>query len=212
MKKLIIIGAGGNSKVILDILKARRKQLFEDIQLLGFLDDNINSIPPENFPLLGSLKKLNDYIHNNEVTVINGIGSNAVRKSVYEAYKNINWYTAIHPSAIISSNVIIGDGAVVMPGAIINSGASIGKLALINTGAIVEHDNNIGDFTHLASGVTTAGNVTVGELTMLGTGSKVIQGITIGTNTMIGAGAIVINDIPSDCTAVGTPAKVINTK
>ena len=33
--------------------------------------------------------------------------------------------------------------------------------------------------------------------------------IKIGDNAKIGAGAVVLHDVPSDCTAVGMPAKII---
>lgn len=47
------------------------------------------------------------------------------------------------------------------------------------------------------------------ECVSIGTGSAIIQGVNIGKNTVIGARAVVIKDLPSNCTAVGTPAKPI---
>ncbi|WP_027400278.1 acetyltransferase [Anaerovorax odorimutans] len=207
--KIIILGAGGNSKVILDIILARKLILKEDLEILGFLDDDINKKEIKGYPILGMIDDIVKYKNDSNVSVIDGIGSNVVRKKIYDKYKGIKWQSVIHPSAIIGSGVEIKEGTVVMPGAIINADSKIGKKTIINTGAIVEHDNRIGDFVHLASGVTTAGNVTVGDVTMLGTGTKVIQGIKIGENTMIGAGAVVVSDIPHNVTAIGIPAKAI---
>lgn len=209
MKKLIIIGAGGNSKVILDSVHARRQQLNEELEIVGFLDDDVTKKWVKQYPVLGGVSKIETYSLYPEVAFIDGIGSNSVRKLLYDTYIDVKWYTLIHPSAIIGSGVTIGAGTVIMPGVIINTDTQIGKKSLINTGAIIEHDNVIGNFTHIASGTATAGAVEIGELTMLGTGTKVIQGISIGRNTMVGAGAVVVSHIPSNCTAVGVPARIV---
>ncbi|MEA4986600.1 MAG: acetyltransferase [Anaerovorax sp.] len=208
-QKLIIVGAGGNSKVILDSIFTRKQILSEDLEILGFLDDDNTKKEIKGYPVLGPISLIIDYIGQSNLAFVDGIGANSIRKLLYEKYSNVSWYTLVHPSAILGSGVVLGEGTIVMPGVIINVDTKVGKKALINTGAILEHDNKISDFTHIASGVTTAGNVHIGELTMLGTGTKVIQGIHIGENTMVGAGATVISDIPSHCTAVGVPARVI---
>lgn len=207
MKKIIIIGAGGNSKVIIDLILSR-VQSGDELQIMGFLDDDTGKTELLGYPSLGTIENIEKYVHDGDIYFINGIGSNEIRKKIFDEYSRAQYYTAIHPSALIGIGVSIGEGSVVMPGAIVNVDSKIGKQALINTGAIIEHDNIIGDFVHVASGAATAGNVQVGDLSMLGTGVKVIQGIKIGGSTMIGAGAVVISDIPENCTAVGVPAKV----
>lgn len=210
MKKIIIIGAGGNSKVIIDIISDRKTLLNEAIQILGFLDDDTRKKEWMSYPVLGSVVDLSNYTDNEDIYFINGIGDNSIRKKITLCQTlNIKYYTAIHPSAIIGSCVTIGKGTVIMPGAIINAGTQIGDHAIINTGAIIEHDNSIDDYAHIASGAITAGNVCIGQGTLMGTGSKVIQGISIGNNSTIGAGSVVIKNIPPNSTAVGIPAKVI---
>lgn len=207
MKKIIVIGGGGNTKVILDILSSRIR-LGVELDINGILDDDIDKISVKGYPVLGPVKDIDKYKDDEEIYFVNGIGNNNKRKEVFERYNGLQYYTAIHPSAIIGSDVSIGPGSVIMPGAIINTDSIIGKQVLINTGAIIEHDNIIGDFVHVASGSATAGNVQIGEASMLGTGTKVIQGLKIGKNTVIGAGAVVISNIPDNCTAVGVPARV----
>ena len=209
MKKIVIIGAGGNSKVIVDTIKKRNVLQKEPLKIMGVLDDAEEKKELCGFPVLGPVNEIEKLKWEPDVFFVNGIGNNAVRKRIYEAYSDAKWYTLIHPTAIIAEDVVIGEGTIVMPGAIINTESRIGRFALINTGSIIEHENEIGDFVHLASGVTTAGEVKIGEGTMLGTGAKVIQGIKIGKHTIIGAGACVIKNIPDDVIAVGVPAKVI---
>ncbi|MBR6126567.1 serine acetyltransferase, partial [bacterium] len=44
---------------------------------------------------------------------------------------------------------------------------------------------------------------------VLGAGAKVLGNITIGDNVRIGAGAVVFEDVPSNCTVVGNPARIV---
>jgi len=52
--------------------------------------------------------------------------------------------------------------------------------------------------------------ITVGEGAWLGAGAKVLDGITIGVRAVVGAGAVVRQPVPDGATAVGVPARIIN--
>ena len=43
----------------------------------------------------------------------------------------------------------------------------------------------------------------------IGMNASILLGVTIGENAIIGAGAVVTKDIPSNCTALGVPAKIV---
>ena len=43
----------------------------------------------------------------------------------------------------------------------------------------------------------------------MGGGAKVLGNIQIGNNVRIGAGSVVLRDVPSDCTVVGVPGRVV---
>ena len=206
MKEIILLGAGGHAAVIIDILKAQIAK-GEKIKIKGLLDDS-NKKECMGYPILGSTLEANEFNEENTYFII-AIGSNQVRYNLSEKYGHLKFFTAIHPSAIIGSQVAIGDGTVVMPNAVINANSQIGQHVIINTGAIVEHDNLIGDYVHLSPRATLCGGVTVGQMTHVGAGATVIQGKVIGKNSIIGAGATVITDIPDEVVAVGTPAQVI---
>jgi len=57
--------------------------------------------------------------------------------------------------------------------------------------------------------VNIAKPVTIGDNCWIGAGAIIMPGVTIGDRTTIGAGSVVTKDIPSDCVAVGNPARVI---
>lgn len=49
---------------------------------------------------------------------------------------------------------------------------------------------------------------TIGDNVQIGAGAKILGKITIGDNVRIGANAVVLTDVPSNCIAVGIPAKI----
>lgn len=51
----------------------------------------------------------------------------------------------------------------------------------------------------------------LGDNVFMGAGARVLGNIVIGDNVNIGANAVVIQDLPSNCTAVGVPAKILET-
>lgn len=198
MKSVIILGAGGHAKVIADsIVKSGD-------EVIGFMDDNTNQ--PDlilGFPYLGKIADLHRY--QEECSFVIGIGSNQIRKKIADTY-DVNWYTAIHPSAVIGLSVTIGEGTVIMADAVINADAHIGKHCIINTGVVVEHDNWIQDYVHLSPHAVLCGTVSVGELTHIGAGATVRNNISIGSNVIIGAGGVVVKDITDEGVYIGIPA------
>lgn len=56
---------------------------------------------------------------------------------------------------------------------------------------------------------TKVGRVTIGNQVFIGAESVVLPGVTIGDNVIIGANSTVTHDIPANCVAAGSPARVI---
>jgi len=206
--KVLIYGASGHGKVIIDIVEREG-----GYKIAGLLDDDL-AIKGRDFcgyPVLGGLDLRNKGGYH-DCKLILAIGDNQARKKLWGKLKELGYElarAAIHPSAQIAEDVVLGAGTVIMANVAINSGARIGENAIVNTGATVDHDCVIGDYVHISPGAHLGGNVTVGELTHIGIGVSVIQGTRIGKGIIIGAGAAVIYNIPDNVTAVGVPAKVI---
>ena len=203
MKAVIIIGASGHGKVIADIIKKSKDEI------IGFLDDDPD-IGKEfmGFPVLGAILNYKKYIDKAEFII--AIWNAYVRKRISERLIEVKWYTAIHPTAVISEfDVTIGEGTVIMANAVINAGAKIGKHCIVNSSSVVEHDNFIENYSHISVGAKLAGTVFVGELSWIGIGACVCNNVKICQNCMVGAGAVVINDIEESGTYVGVPVKKI---
>ena len=199
MKEIIVIGAGGHSKVVISALRASGQKP------IAVLDDDPNkhgSLILE-VPVRGARNLLREIRADG---VVMAIGNNRTRKRIASEL-DVAWVSVIHPSAEVDPTARVGAGTVVFAGAIIQPDTVLGEHSIINTGASVDHDCIIGDFTHLAPGVRLAGDVHVGEGTLMGIGSVAIPGVRIGNWVTIGAGAAVIANIESDTVASGLPAR-----
>lgn len=197
MRTVIIIGVSGHGKVVADIIQKSGDRV------LGFLDDS--PYMPDTFIGFSVLGTVNDY-KNYDAEFVIAIGNAEAREKIAGKLSKVSWYTAIHPTAVISGiGVKIDAGTVVMANAVINSGSNIGKHCIINTAAVVEHDNKIEDFVHVSVGAKLAGTVSVGKGTWIGIGASISNNVNICGACMIGAGAVVIKNIQESGTYVGVP-------
>ena len=204
MDKIIILGGGSHSKVVADIIIQNR-----EFEISGLISEDSTGF--WEIPIIGTDHDLHDiYIRGIKKAFV-GIGNNRIRKKLQETLRNIGFelITVVSSKAVLSDKCKIGAGTLVMPGAIINADTIIGDGCIINTNSSIDHDGWIGDFTHIAPGCTVAGNVVIGSNCFLGIGSRVIDSVSLEDNVIVGAGAVVTNNIKSDCTVVGIPAKVI---
>lgn len=204
---VIILGAGGHAKVLIDALTAK------SIEIIGLVSPDFKAEEICGVPIIGDDNTVFKYPVD-KIQLANGVGSSgdsAPRIRLYQLFKN-KGYTftrVIHPAAIIAAEVKLLEGTQIMAGAIVQPGVTVGCNVIINTKTSVDHDCIIGDHVHLAPGVTLSGGVNIGEGAFLGTGVTVIQNIQIGVNSLIGAGAVVVDNVPAHAVIVGVPGKII---
>ena len=209
--KIAIIGAGGQARVIFEILNYER-----NIEVVAFVDNVFRGSDEKimGTPVLGDHSVLPKLFKSGVKGAIIGVGDNNIRKDHFEKIENmgVELVNAIHPTAHIGHNANMGKGVVIATGATIATGVEIGNNVIVNTGAIIEHEDILEDHVHIAPGTVLAGRVTLKEGAFIGAGSVVKEYVTIGENTTIGAGSVVLEDVPDNTVAVGAPAKVIKTK
>lgn len=196
--EVVVIGGGGHARVVIDCIRDLGDKV------VGILDDGLRvGYSVSDVSVIGRISEHTKYPDKRFVIAI---GDNSVRGRIAEQM-DVDWYTAVHPRAVVSHYARLGAGAVVMPNAVINSGATVGRHCIINTGAIVEHDDTLGDFVHISPNASLGGTVSIGSLTHIGIGATVKNNISICEGCVVGAGAVVVKNITECGTYVGIPAR-----
>lgn len=205
-ERVIVVGAGGHAKVVIDVLRAaghevaavfdddagRHGDAFRGATIVGAIDG------------VEAHAALTGHCH-----FVVAIGDNAVRLRIGRRLEaaGLRGLAVAHPSAVLGPGVIVGSGTVVMPGACVNADTRIGAHAILNTGVRVDHDCIVGDGAHLAPGAVLCGNVHAGEQAFVGAGATVIPGMGIGVRACVGAGAAVVRPVADDSKVRGVPAR-----
>lgn len=101
----------------------------------------------------------------------------------------------IHPGAKIAPGVFIDHG----------SGVVIGETAIVGSGSLIFQGVTLGG----TGKETGKRHPTIGKNVVIGAGAKVLGNITIEDHVRVGAGSVVMRNVPSGCTVVGIPGKVV---
>jgi len=206
---VILVGAGGHARVLLDALSLSRAVI------LGLVDADPALVGRQvlGFEILGGDEALRRHAPGT-VRLVNAIGSvssTGRRRLVYESWRHAghSFASVFHPSAIVSGHAVPAAAVQIMAGAVVQACATIGENTIVNTGATVDHECKVGAHVHLAPGVTLSGNVQVGDETHVGAGATVIQGVRIGARCTVAAGAVVLGDVADGSTVAGVPAREV---
>lgn len=196
MEKIIILGKGGHSRSLVDIIEKEGKY-----EVAGYvMNENHHQTEREGYPVIGSDADLGQLFQSGIRNVAIGVGylgKSDLRERLWAELKAIGFRLPVicDPSAILARDAKFGEGTMIGKGAIVNANASVGKMCIINTGAIIEHDCEVGDFSHISIGSILCGNVKTGKSVFTGANSTIIQGINIGNRCIIGAGTTVRKNV-----------------
>lgn len=210
MKKIVIIGAGGHSKVLIDIIEKEAKY-----ELVGLIDDYFKAgTIVLGYEIIGNMKTFNEVI--NEQKIYGGVvafGDNFKRSVVAGKINSSNpsfcFVNCIHPKSTIGKDVNIGAGNVFMAGTIINSGSTIENHCILNTNSSLDHDCKMTNYSSIAPNVTIGGNTDIGEYSAIGIGTNIFHNISIGKNCIIGGGSLVTKDTMDNSVYFGSPCQFI---
>ena len=214
MQPLVIIGAGGHGREVLDVVEAVNAAA-PSFDVLGLVADHadVEVLARRGAVHLGSVDQLLDgalaSVPRDAVVVV-AVGDPAARRSLADRIGSAGYAFApplVHPAASTGTDVRLGDGAVLAAGVRVTTNVTIGAHVQLNVSAVVSHDCVVGDHATLSPGVLVNGSVAIGEGAFLGTGAIVTPGRSIGAWVMVGAGAVVVHDIPAGVTATGVPAR-----
>lgn len=178
-----MIGGGGHSKIILDILALqyiRPEYYIDDVDKPQLNEMGLRRITADTLPAQAQ-----------GTISFGGITTEMLSKrmNIQQQLKarGMVFPPLAHPRAIISSGAIIHEGAQICAGAIINAGAQIGAGSIINSGAIIEHDVAIGEGCHIAPGAIVLGDAKVGEGSFIGSAAVIVQGCHVTAHSFVRA-------------------------
>ncbi|MCP9808473.1 acetyltransferase [Cyanobium sp. HWJ4-Hawea] len=213
MSALLILAAGGHAKVVAETALATGH-----FSSIVFLDDRCSGPDPLSavlgWPVLGSLAQcLEPACREQFTSAVVAIGHPGTRLLWLDRLHAAGYSlpALIHPTAWVSPSAEVGPGAVVFAQAAVQAQAVIGRGAILNTCCSVDHDAFISEGVHICPGAHLAGEVQVGARSWIGIGASVIQQVRIGADVTVGAGAAVVTDLPDGVTAVGVPARPLQT-
>lgn len=212
-EKVLIVGASGHAKVCIDIFEKEDKY-----EIVGLID-----LPGKvgtkffNYEVLGSEENIPTLFEKfGECKIFVAVGDAWLRHKISEKIKgiisNIDFISAIHPSAIIARGVKIGRGVAIMAGVVINSDCQIGDFAILNTNSSLDHDCILNEYGSMLPNSVTGGGVHVGAFSVISIGATVLHGVKIGDHSIIGAGAVLTKNCPDKTIMYGVPAKKIRTR
>ena len=140
---LLILGAGSHGHGVKEIA-----EMLGIFQKVSFLDDNL-----QGDDIVGKCTDYEKYIDEYPVA-FPAFGSNELREKWTKLLQNQGFMlpVLIHPSAIVSLNVTLKEGTVIMAQSTVNAGAYIGKSCIIAPNSMIGFGSKIGDFAHIDCG------------------------------------------------------------
>jgi UDP-perosamine 4-acetyltransferase len=208
MKKIIIVGAGGSTKVILDLFQKERWL----VKIAGILDDDSRKTGTRfhGVPIVGVTDDLEKFKRRFDEVLI-GVG--AVKDTVgrNRLFENITkrgfkLFCFVSKQSLIAPTAKLGAGCILMPSVVVNASVICEDNVFLNTGTIVEHDCRVGRSSFLSPGCVISGATKIGRNTFLGSGTISCGSLKIGDHVTIGAGSVIVRNIPDGVICYGNPA------
>lgn len=206
---MLIIGAGGHAKEILEVLTDNGEEklfFYDDLQ------SNTALKVFNQFSVLKNQKEVSVYFKNIDRKFVLGLGGTKVRMLLADRLSAFGGEldSVISKRAHISNyDTLIGEGINVMQNVTIQPSVKIGKGCLINANTNIHHDTTIGSYCELGPSVVITGRCIIGDFTFIGSGAILMPGITIGENVIVGAGAVVTKSVGDNVRVAGIPARPI---
>mgnify|MGYP000088414279 CR=1 FL=1 len=197
LSKLIIYGAGGHSKILVDLM--RRLGTYD---ILGYIDDGLEpGTKVMGLPVLGGsalLPELRSAGIRLAVNAVGGINNVAIRIKVFDTLiaAGFEFPTLVHPSAVVEPSATLADGVQVLALSHVSSEAQVGFGSVVLPSVVVSHDCRIGKVVNLSPGAMLAGSVVVEDYAQIGMAATVNIGVRIGIMARVGNGATVKADVP----------------
>jgi sugar O-acyltransferase (sialic acid O-acetyltransferase NeuD family) len=187
MKK-VLIGNGGHAREVMAQM---------GVNLLRFVDDQY--VDNDTLPL-------SQFDPTKHVAMVAVADSKDRYDIVQRLPKETQFFTFIHPTALLMNDVEIGEGSFIGAYSILTTNVKIEKHAILNRGNHIGHDCKIGNYFSAMPGSIVSGNVTIYDLVYMGNNSSIREKLSIHSLSTIGMNSAVVKHIEIPGTYVGCPA------
>jgi sugar O-acyltransferase (sialic acid O-acetyltransferase NeuD family) len=208
MITLHIIGSGGLAKELINYIIDEKPQRYSIVGV--WADDMFNNLAYNKY-YRGSLAEAAETLQSGDNVVLS-VAKPSVKRDIrkrVDQLNKLNWVTYVHPTAVVSSNAIIGAGCVITPQAIVTSDSILGEFVFMNTGSVIGHDSVVDDYCTLYPNTEVCGDCKLGSDCVMGIGAFLVPGVSLAAGTRVGAGSIVWSSFEASALLVGNPAKII---
>lgn len=210
---LIVVGAGGFGREVIDIVDAANASARTPVwELVGVVDDdpreeNLKRLAERTVPYLGTCKAC--VASHPGANYVVGIGAPSVRRDVAEFLNAAGWKAValVHPGATIGSQATIGDGTVLCAGARVSTNVTLGRHVHLDVNVTVGHDSVLGDFVRANPASSISGDCVVESDVLLGVAGVILNGLTVGSGATVGGAACVVRDVSPGAVVKGVPAR-----
>ncbi|MFD6700688.1 MULTISPECIES: acetyltransferase [unclassified Microbacterium] len=211
MTGVIVVGAGGFGREVLDVLRDQR------IDIEGVIDDspteqNLSLLREQEVPFLGDVRYFVDRFAGSSVEYLLGIGNTAARRALDERFvaEGFASATVVHSTASTGFGVRIAPGTVICAGVRVTTNVTLGRHVHLNLNATVGHDTVLEDYVSVNPGAAISGAVTIRDEALIGAGAFILQGTEVGRRSIVGAAAAAMKPVEPDTTVIGVPARLLS--
>ena len=205
---MIIIGAKGFAKELLEVLKERPADVFKDICFYDDKSENEDGCIFENYKVIRSTEECkNRFAEDNKFIL--GVGDPYTRRKLCITFEELGGKLIgiISNKSNIGSHNKIDSTSTILQRVVIENDNIIGKGNLIHVGTFISHDVTMGEFCVLSPYSKLLGGCSLGDFCSVGTGAIILPNVHISNNVIIGAGAVVTKDVEPGVTVTGVPAR-----
>ena len=191
MKEILLIGDGGHSKSVIDVIEQQGQ--FKIAGIVG----TAKSIGSEvlGYKVIGDDLDIDKFSKSYKyaIVAVGQIHTPEIRFKIYSSLMKSGFIlpSIISPRSYVSRYAVIGSGSIIMHDVVVNANTVIGDNCIINSKALIEHDSIIHSHCHISTSVTINGNVIVGEGSFIGSGAVTNNSIVIKKNSFFKAGALI---------------------
>lgn len=208
MKKIIIIGAGGFGRELLQWIKDINKAA-PTWEIVGFIDDNSHALDGVecDYEVVGTIT---DWHPQEDEEFALALGSSELKRKIVAEMKEkgAKFATIIHPTAMLSEFAHHGEGLIMFPNSKLSCNSTVGDFVTILS-SLIGHDTIIGDYSVISGGCNIVRNVHIGSDVFLAAGVCIAQDLTIGDGAYLGLGSVILKDVPPNMKAFGNPARLL---